>query len=332
MSVLLLNEDELRQIVTIAEAINSVKSAFIASAEGRVNIPGDFSLNLPDVNGKVQVKSTYLNEAPYYVVKVNSSFQDNPTLNLPIESGLLTVFDAATGFPAAIMVDNGYLTGIRAGAAGALAAQYLANQKLSQVAIIGSGNQAYMQLKSLLAVRKVEHVLVWAPSPANVDRYARSMVEDHDLNIDIAPSVEAAVRAADLIITATRSRQPLIQEDWLKPGVHITAVGSNSAGKQELHIDVLARADVLIADNFSQCSISGEIHHALEAGVITPADVQGELGDLIIGKIKGRTDPDQITVADLTGLDMQDTAIATLALDKALFLGLGQRVATQLSI
>ncbi len=331
MSVLLLNEDELRQLVTIAEAIDSVKAAFIASAEGRMNVPGGFSLRLPEVKGRVHVKSTYLKEAPYYVVKVNSSFQDNPNLNLPVESGLLAVFEAATGFPAAIMVDNGYLTSIRAGAAGALAAQYLAHRELKHVAVIGSGNQAYMQLKSLLMVSNVEHVSVWARSPINADLYARCMVEDHDLNITIAPSIEAAVRPADLVITATRSRQPLIESAWLKPGVHITAVGSNNSEKQELDVDVLARADIIFADNLSQCATLGEIHHGLAAGVITQDDVQGELGDLIIGKVQGRTHSDQITVADLTGIDMQDTFIATLALEKALFLGLGQRVAVRLS-
>ena len=119
MPLLLLNEDELRQIITISEAIDVVEDAFTASAQSRMNIPGDFTLNLPDVNGQVEAKGAYLHDAPYYVVKVASNFRNNPANNLPAKSGLITVFDAATGFPAAIMVDNGYLTNIRAGAAGA---------------------------------------------------------------------------------------------------------------------------------------------------------------------------------------------------------------------
>ena len=151
MSLLLLNEDELRQIVTIAEAIAGVKTAFIASAEGRMHVPGAFTLKLPEVKGEVQVKGTYLNEAPYYVVKVNSEFQDNPSINLPVGSGFTAVFDAATGIAAAIMIDNGYISTIRSGAAGALAAQYLANPHLQNVAVLGSGDQAYMHLKAQTA-------------------------------------------------------------------------------------------------------------------------------------------------------------------------------------
>ena len=273
MSLLLLNEDELRQIVTIAEAIAGVKTAFIASAEGRMHVPGAFTLKLPEVKGEVQVKGTYLNEAPYYVVKVNSEFQDNPSINLPVGSGFTAVFDAATGIAAAIMIDNGYISTIRSGAAGALAAQYLANPHLQNVAVLGSGDQAYMHLKALMQVRQFKTATVWAASPSNADRYARTMVEDHDLDIRIAPTVEAAVSSADLIITATYSPQPLIQADWLKPGVHITAVGNSSRPKQELQLNVLAKAEVIVADQFNQCAVTGEIHHGLLAGVISPAQV-----------------------------------------------------------
>jgi ornithine cyclodeaminase len=327
--VLVLSEDELRQIITIAETINAVETAFAALAHGRVNIPGEFSLNLPNVNGEVQVKGTYLEDTPYYVIKIGSDFHDNPSINLPPHRGLMTVFDAATGFPAAVMLDNGYLTHIRAGAAGALTAKYLAKEQLDRVAVIGSGHQAYAQIKSLKAVRPIIGVVsVWGRTPIKVDTYARRIVEDHDLNVEIAPSIESAVREADVVITTTTSEEPLIQAEWLKPGVHIIAAGSDRPYKQELHPNVLRRADVIVVDRFKQCAIAGETHHALEAGAISNADIQGELGDLIIGRIPGRSHPDQITLADLTGLDSQDSTVALLAMEKALYLGLGQRVAT----
>lgn len=332
MSLLILNEDELRQIVTVAEAIAAVKTAFVASVEGRMHLPGAFTLQLPEVKGEVHVKGAYLNQAPYYVVKVNSDFQDNPAFNLPVRTGFTAVFDAAAGFPVAILVDNGYISSLRAGAAGALAADYLANSHLEQVAVLGSENQAYMHLKALMQVRQFESVTVWADSPANADRYARVMVEDHDLDITITPTVEAAVKNADLIITATYSRQPLIRGDWLKPGVHITAVGNSNRVKQELYPDVLEKVAVIIADRFEQCAATGEIHAGLAAGVITSVNVQGELEDLIVGTIPGRTAPEQITLADLTGLDTQDTVVATLALEKAMFLDLGQRVANSSTV
>ncbi len=329
MSLLLLTEDELRQIITMAEAIEAVKGAFVALAENRVNT-NFFTLNLPEVRGAANVKAAYLEEAPYYFVNVSSHFADNPSINLPVESGLMAVFDAATGFPAALLIDKGYLTQLRAGATGALAAAYLARQNLTRVAVLGSGSQAYMQLKALLVLRQIESVSVWGRSPLNVDSYARQVVEDHDLDVEIAPSIEAAVRDADLIITATASQEPLLRAEWLKPGVHISAAGSNSPAKQELYPDVLRRADVIVADSYEQAAARGEIFHGLATGAITPADIQGELGDLVIGKIPGRTHPDQITLADLTGLEVLDTALAAAAIQKAHFLGLGQRVANPL--
>src|SRR5512145_1421438 len=144
MSLLVLNEDELRQTVTIAEAIDAIESAFVALAESRMHVPGNFTLDLPEVNGKVDVEGAYLSQAPYYVIRISSSFRNNPGLDLPIQSGLTVVFDAANGSPVAIMVDNGYLTHLRAGAAGALAARYLANQALDRVVVLGSGSQAYI--------------------------------------------------------------------------------------------------------------------------------------------------------------------------------------------
>jgi ornithine cyclodeaminase len=327
MPLLLLNEDEIRQIITIAETIDAVEAAFAAMAEGRLNVPGTLTMDLPRVNGKVRVKGAYVDQAPYFVIKVGNNFRHNPAAKLPGQSELMAIFDAATGFPVAVLCDNGYLTTMRAGAAGALTAKYLANEQLNHVAVIGSGDQAYTQIKSLKTVRKnIGVVSVWGRTPVNVDNYARRIVEDHDLNVTIAPSVEAAVGPADAIITATASEKPLIRAEWLKPGVHIIAVGSNKPSQQELHPDVLQRADILIVDQFEQCAAAGEIHHGLTTKAISRADIQGELGDVIIGRIPGRTHPDQITVADLTGLDTQDASVAIMALDKALFLGLGQRV------
>jgi ornithine cyclodeaminase len=175
-----------------------------------------------------------------------------------------------------------------------------------------------------MAVRTIEAVTIWDHSPLNADNYMRDMIEDHDLDIQIADSVQAAVEQADIIISVTAIQHPLIKADWLKQGVHITAMASPAI--RELHTDVLQRADVIIVDSLEQATTQGEIYHALKNDTITAEDIQGELGSLVIGKIPGRTRPDQITVADLTGLDSQDTVLATLALEKALFFGLGQRI------
>lgn len=330
MSLLLLNEDELRQVVTIHEAIDSIEVAFTALGKGQLDVPEDFALQLPKVKGEVQVHGAYFHDTPYYVIKVRSDFYNNLALNLPVHSGLTALFDAKTGFPVAIMVDNGYLSSIRSGAVGALAAKYLAGKPLDFVAVIGSDQQAYMQLKALMMIRPIGKVLVWSESPANADTYARQMVEDHNVDIEITSSIEAAVQPADLVILASYNQHPLLRAEWLKSGVHLTVVGQSYVTPQKLHAEVLKRADVIITDKLSQAGRSGEIHYALAAGAITYADIQGELSDLIVGNILGRTHPNQMTVADLTGLDLQDTVVATLALEKALFLGLGQQVESRL--
>jgi ornithine cyclodeaminase len=326
MSLLLLNEDELRQIISLPEATAAIEAAFVANREGRITIPGSFSLALPDVNGEVDVKGAYLQDAPYYVIKIDNNFLGNPSINLSAHGGLITVFDAATGFPAAVLLDNGYLTHVRCGIVGALATRRLANRPINTVAIIGVGRMAFSQLKALLTTEPVELVTVWGAPPIEADNFARRVVEDHNVNITLAPSVEAAVTQADVIITATTSQQPLIRAEWLKPGVHITAAGKNSPQRQELHADVLQRADAIFVDSLAQCSHFGEIRHGLNSGIITPAHIRGDLGSLISGHIPGRQGPAEITLADLTGLEWQDATIATLALENALFLGIGQRL------
>lgn len=326
MSLLLLNEDELRQTINLSEAVSVIEAAFVAAGQGRINVPGTFALNFPDVQGDVEVKGTYLQKAPFYVIKIGNHFHNNPGLNLPAHSELITVFDATTGFPAAILLDNGYLANVRTGIAGALATEYLANKQGTAVALIGSGRQAFVQAKALFAVRTVEHVMVWGQTPHEADTFARRLVEDHNVNVEIAPSVAAAVAGADVVITASAGRHPLIRANWLKPGAHITVVGNRHAQTHHLHPSVLKTAEIIVVDDRQDCTLFGEVSHGLANNAITPNDIHGELSSLILGNISGRTRPEQITVADLTGLDWQDAVIATLALDKALFLGLGQRL------
>lgn len=327
MPLLLLNEDELRQTITISEGVEAIKQALTASAEGHMNMPGNFSLHLPKVAGQVNIEGTYFSKSPYYVIKVDSHFKENPKISLPTENGVLLVFDATTGLPAAIMIDNGYLTNLKIGAAGALAASCLANRSIGKVAVIGASKQAFIQLKSLTVVRAMEEVWVWDASPLQADNYVRHMVEDHDLNIRLASTPQDAVEQADIVIAAAEGNQQLIKADWLKPGVHITSSAlDHYRTKQNLELGVWQSADIIIVDDLEQCIQYGEFYHAQRAGVIHHTEISGELNSLIGGQIPGRSRPDQITIADITGIGSYDTALATLALEKALFLGLGQRL------
>lgn len=321
MTLLLLNEDELRQTLNLSDILTSVEKAFIASGERRVTIPGDFQMNLPDMYGTVDVKGAYLQDAPYYIIKVGNHFRHNPEINLPAKNGLIVVFDAATGFPAAILLDNGYLTNVRIGVTGALAAKYLANPTASRVAVIGTGRQAYIQLKALLASRPVSLVRVWGHTPLEADLYARRMVEDHDVNIEIAETVAEALRDAQIIIAAARAPEPLLDGNWLQPGAHLTVANTDSQTRQ-LIPNVFAKTQVIIAGHPN----GSDIQHAVASGVITAGQIRGNLSELIQGRVDGRASPRQTTLADLSGLDWQDAVVATLALEKALFLGLGQRL------
>ena len=327
--MLVLTEQEIRQAVSMPEAMMVVEEAFGALARGEAQLPDVIGLEVPEADGEFHVKGAHLQGAPYAVFKVASGFWGNPARGLATSSGLMMAFDANTGFPAALLLDNGYLTDLRTGAAGGVAANYLANPVLEKVAVIGSGLQARYQLRAVAHVRQLEgRVAVWSRDREHAETYAREMVAELGVDVGVAPDVEVALRNAGLVITTTPSREPLVQAGWLSRGVHINAVGSDAPDKQELDVSVLARADIVFADRLSQCSRLGEIHHAVEAGIIDADDVAGELGDLIVGRTPGRTAEDQITVCDLTGVGVQDAAIATLALEKAKMMGLGSELET----
>jgi ectoine utilization protein EutC len=329
MSTFILNEEEIRQAISTAEAIDAIEAAFAALAHGKVSLPGVINFTLPPVHasgapqGESHVKGAHIAGALHFVIKVANSFPGNPDLGIPVNSGLMLAFDAITGVLDAILLDNGYLTDLRTGAAGAVAARYLAPSTIHQVAFIGAGTQARFQFRAIAAARGISSVGVWSRNLATADNLAREIVDDRGCDARVVKTVEEAVRGSNLIITTTPSRQPLVSADWVQPGTTIIAVGSDTPGKQELDARLLARADLVFADRLSQCAEFGEIHHALRANALTLGDVAGELGDVVVGRVPGRTDDDQIIVCDLTGVGVQDAAIASLVLEKARLSGLG---------
>ena len=311
-------DSEIRNSISLKEAIPAIEESLAAYSSGRAILPGVINLDLSEFEGEVHVKAAYLLGDDYYVIKVASGFYKNPLHGLPAGDGLMLVYKARTGELAAILFDRGYLTDLRTAAAGAVAAKYLARADLRHVAVIGSGVQARLQLLALAEVRAFSEVSVWSRQPENVEQYVNDMTEVFpEVKFHPFPSPEEAVREADLIITATASRQPLVKAEWLKPGVQITAMGSDGPEKQELYPEVLARADFVFCDSIDQCRRLGEVHHALQAGVISEDKISGEIGELVLGRKVGRRSAEDITVADLTGLGVQDAAIAGLFLSLA---------------
>jgi ornithine cyclodeaminase len=324
MALTILTEDELRRCVELdAEVIDAIADAFTALAAGRVVMPPVLHMDLAEVQGEVDVKTAFMPGRPGFAIKVSPGFFDNPKLGLPSVSGMMMVLSARTGRLEALHLDNGYLTDLRTAAAGAVAARHLARADARVAGVLGAGVQARLQIQALAMVRPIERVLIWARDGAKADAYADDVTRRLGLDVIPVQSAEKLVLESDVVVSATPSRTPLVVADWLQPGLHITAIGADAPGKNELHPAVLERADLVVCDSRAQCARLGELHHALEQG-IEPATL--ELGEITSGARPGRTAPDQITVCDLTGTGVQDTAIALLAYEKAKAAGLGTTI------
>ncbi|MGA7145506.1 MAG: hypothetical protein WBY47_13480 [Desulfobacterales bacterium] len=222
-------------------------------------------------------------------------------------------------------MDNGYLTQVRTGAAGAVAAKYLAPQQVETVGVIGSGVQARFQMEALMQVRPFSSIRMFSlDSDDDKDRYVRDMRQMLKVEVVKSPSVEAVVKESSIVVTTTPARRGFVKSQWLHPGLHITAMGSDTEEKQELEADVLAGADLVACDLKSQSFRLGELRSALEQNLMTEDSAVVELGAIINGKARGRSDDRQITVCDLTGVGVQDTMIAikTLALANERNIGL----------
>lgn len=308
-----LDEQTLRARVSPAAAVAAIREAFRADGEGRTAVPAVINLPVPGTRGEFHVKTAWVAGVPFIAVKVASGFYDNPALGLPTGSGMMAIFDAATGMPAGLLFDNGFLTDIRTGAAGAVAADCLARRDVDTVGVIGSGVQARHQIACLREVRGFRRIAAWSIDRPGLEAYCADMRAAWGIDASACASAEEVCRAADLLVTATPSHEPMVRSAWLRAGMHVTAVGSDTPGKQELDADCLARADVVVVDRLSQCAKFGELSHALAAGLLREDDVRGTLGEVVAGKKPGRARDDEITICDLTGVGFQDTAIAALA-------------------
>lgn len=307
-----LDEATLRSEMTADRAVDVIREAFRADGQGRTHVPPVINLDVRAHRGEFHIKTAYIEGVPHIAVKIATGYYDNPTRGLPSGSGVMALFDAETGMPAAMLLDNGFLTDIRTGAAGAVAADVLARRQVDTVGVIGSGIQARHQIRCLRVVRSFAHVVAWSPTRERLLAYCDEMTRD-GCDTRAAASAEEVCAAADIVIVATPSRVPVIRAAWLRSGMHVTAVGADSPGKQELEADCLDQADLVVVDRFAQCSAFGELRHALAAALLTRHDVHGELGEIVAGAKPGRTSDAEITIADLTGVGFQDTAIASAA-------------------
>jgi ornithine cyclodeaminase/alanine dehydrogenase-like protein (mu-crystallin family) len=307
--MIVVEEERLRGMLGEREALEAVEVAFAALAEGRVVQPPPMGMEVAEALGEVHVKGAYLRGEPTFAVKVASGFYRNAERGLPTGSGLVLVFDATTGFPLALLGDNGYLTELRTGAAGALAARLLAPDHSLKVGVIGAGSQARYQLRAISRVRALGGVRVWSPVQQELRVYEEEMAPLLGVSVEGAASPREAVEDADLVVTVTPSRAPLIEGGWLKEGVTVLAVGADGPDKQELSTGIMEEAGKVVVDSRDQCLRLGETHHAVEAGVLAADEIHAELGEVLLGRKVGREGMETIVV-DLTGVGAQDAAIA----------------------
>ena len=323
MKVTLLSEADVRACAGFdREALEAVAQGFSRLAEGRATAPPVIAIEIPEHNGEVDIKTAYMEGLDSFAVKIASGFPDNPERGLPRGTGMMVLISAETGFLLALLVDNGYLTELRTGLAGALAADRLARREIETAGVIGSGSQARYQMRGLKMVRDFKRLYVYGVVAEELAHFVDDMEAELGVEVIVATTAETVVRESDVVVCATPARAPYLRAQWLHPGLHVTSMGSDMPGKQELFADCFARADRVACDRVSQCVAIGELHHVTDAGVLDESRID-ELGELTAGIKPGRQTDDEITICDLTGVGVQDTAIARLAYRRALAAGLG---------
>ncbi|MFN3825506.1 MAG: cyclodeaminase [Pseudorhodobacter sp.] len=312
----ILTESDLRGAVGLSvDLVDRIMEAFLALASGHVVMPPILSMAIADHNGEVDVKTAYVPGFKGFAIKVSPGFFDNPKLGLPSTSGLMMVLSAQTGQVQALLLDNGWLTDLRTAAAGAVAARVLARKDAATACIMGAGVQARLQLQALCLVRPIRQAVVWARDGAKAEAMAAEMSATLDMPVQAMADAEAAVAEVDVIVTTTPATTPILRADWLRPGQHITAMGSDQHGKNELDPAALTGARY-VPDRLSQVRELGELRAAIAAGLIPSDQDFAELGAVLAGTAPGRENDHDITIADLTGTGVQDTAIASFALSR----------------
>ncbi len=287
-------------------SVKAIRSCYIAASNKTVSLPPVGHIPFTSVNGDCHIKAGHIHEEPIFVIKIATGFYDNPKFGKPSSNGMMVVFSALTGEPVAVIEDEGWLTDMRTGIGGALATCALAKRSARKVLLIGAGIQCRMQANALN--RLFEGSLefhVWARSKEKADLASKDLAAN-GLSAAAITDLEDCVRKSEIIITTTPATSALFQADWVSNGAHITAIGADSPGKQEVDQVLLEKADVVVCDLADQSLDHGEFQHAHKAGILKEVK---ELGDIFNGEVTGRTSDDQITIVDLTGIAPQDIAI-----------------------
>ncbi len=320
---LVLERKTIERLVDIKGAVRAVEKAFKEYGRGRVLMPAKIYLHLYKYNGDFRAMPAYIESLNKCNLKWVNVHPGNKRFNLPAVMAINILSDPRNGFPLCIM-DGTYSTSLRTGAAGAVAAKYLARPDSKTVGIIGCGVQARAQLQAINEIFRIKEVKVWDRKGAAMKKFIKDM-KKLNLKLTATKTIKDCVSSSDIVITTTPSRKPLLKSQWLKKGTHINAIGADAKGKQELDLVILKKAKVVV-DAWEQASHSGEINVGVSKGVLTKKNIYADIGQIVAGKKRGRTNSEEITVFDSTGLAIQDVAICDLIYKAALKKRAGKKI------
>jgi len=306
--VKILTLDQIKKVLENIDVVKKIETGFVAYSQNKVVVPPVGEMLFDNPRGECHIKYGFIKGDDYYVIKIASGFYDNPKLGLPGNDGLNLLFDQKTGRNICILLDEGYLTNVRTAAAGAVCAKYLAPKQVTRIGVFGCGVQGKMQLSFLKPFVACRKAIVWGINPEELEKYRIDMI-DSGYELETTQESEDVTATCNLIITCTPSKTPLILGDQIRKGTHITAMGSDTAEKQELDSKIFQMADRVVADSLAQSQTRGECYRARQNGDMSD-DKIFELGRVILDKRLQRSSDQEITVADLTGVAVQDLQIS----------------------
>ncbi len=304
----LIEIEEIKEALCKVNLSDSIEAGFVAYSHNMVVVPPIGELTFDNPPGDMHIKYGYIKNDDVFVIKIAAGFYNNPKLGLSSSQGLMLLFCQKTGVLKAILLDNGYLTDIRTAVAGAVVAKYFAPQSIKCIGILGAGIQGRLQLSYLGSILPCTDVMVWTPDEKEMNDY-QAFFNNKGLNITYAENCSDIAKKCNFMVTTTPSKKPLLHLDEIRPGTHITAVGSDTPDKIELDPKILKHADMVVVDSLSQSRTRGEVFRAVQANMLQREDVL-ELGAVLSSRVRARTSEDQITIVDLTGVAVQDIQIA----------------------
>ncbi|MDO4977139.1 MAG: ornithine cyclodeaminase family protein [Eubacteriales bacterium] len=323
---IIINQEEVSTVINMDDVIEADEKAYSLKCDHKAELFPIVTHRFEN-GGEFDIKSGSMEGAGVFGMKLVSAFADNDKLNLPRLMGTILVFDSSTGMLKGMM-DGSLITNMRTGAAGAVGCKYLARPESEVLLLVGTGAQGPVLIDATLRVmHNIKKILVCNPhTPQKVETFVEKLKEqiNCDITIEAILDIEQATRSADIILTAVPSREGVIDSDWVKPGTHLSCIGSDMEGKQELEVSLMGRAKVF-CDDLNQVIKIGECEKAVKQGILIPENIT-EIGDVILGKATGRDNNQQITIFDSTGIGLQDLMVASKVTDVALSKGIGTKM------